>query len=90
MGFLNKLQSSTCSVMQLYLHCANRETELELYRLEQKYAKRKNRQTFTTGATYIDGEYRYDDALSAPISASSTGSSNSRTKRASMFLGAKR
>ena len=65
-------------------------TELELYRLEQKYAKRKNRQTLATGATYIDGEYRYDDALSPPISASSTGSSNSRTKRASMFLGAKR
>lgn len=64
-------------------------TELELYRLEQKYAKRKNRQTFTTGATYVDGEYRYDGAYSQPISASSTGSS-SRGKRTSMFLGAKR
>lgn len=65
------------------------ETELELYRLEQKYAKRKNRQTLSTGATYVDGEYHYDSALSQPISASSTGSST-RGKRMSMFPGAKR
>lgn len=65
------------------------QSKLELYRLEQKYAKRKNRQTFSTGATYVDGEYHYDGGLSQPISASSTGSS-SGGKRTSMWMGAKR
>ena len=35
-------------------------SKLELYRLEQKYARRKNRSTFTTGAQYRDGEYVYN------------------------------
>ncbi|EEP80593.1 predicted protein [Uncinocarpus reesii 1704] len=47
--------------------------KLELYRLEQRYARRKNRNTFTTGATYVDGEYVYSNSTgsSSPSSSSS-------------------
>ena len=44
----------------------------ELSRLEQKYARRRNRNTFSSGgAIYVDGEYRYP---SEQVSPSSTGS----------------
>lgn len=89
MGLLAKLQSSMFLGDFPALRLT-RTAELELYRLEQKYAKRKNRQTLATGATYVDGEYRYDGGISQPISASSTGSSSSMGKRTSMFLGGKR
>jgi hypothetical protein len=46
-------------------------TELELYRLEQKYARRKNRTTFNTGAQYVDGEYVYSGTDSVVASPSS-------------------
>ncbi|OAP58531.1 hypothetical protein AYL99_07621 [Fonsecaea erecta] len=55
------------------------QSKLELYRLEQKYARRKNRTTFTTGAVYQDGEYFYTgaaDARSPTMSTNSTGNSN--------------
>lgn len=55
-----------------------RTTELELYRLEQRYARRKNRATYTTGAQYVDGEYIYNmngaNSPTSTISKQSTGS----------------
>ena len=55
---------------------------LELYRLEQKYARRRNRTTFSSGgAVYVDGEYRYPEQgqshLQQSQSPSSTGSGSS-------------
>lgn len=32
---------------------------MEFRRLEQRYARRKNRHTLTYGAQYVDGEYIY-------------------------------
>ncbi|KAK7899718.1 hypothetical protein LTR67_003463 [Exophiala xenobiotica] len=64
------------------------QSKLELYRLEQKYARRKNRLTYNTGAQYVDGEYVYPgggDYLESPVSANSTGSSSSSNKRRTMF-----
>ena len=46
--------------------------KVELYRLEQRYARRDKRTTYATGARYVDGEYIYDDAPGSP-----TGSSGS-------------
>lgn len=49
---------------------------LELYRLEQKYARRKNRTTFSSGgAQYVDGEYIYPNGTG--LSSSTTSSNNS-------------
>ncbi|KAJ5125300.1 hypothetical protein N7448_004626 [Penicillium atrosanguineum] len=52
------------------------QAKLELYRLEQKYARRKHRTTFSTGATYVDGEYVFTGAKSptSTVSKHSTGS----------------
>ncbi|CAG8074060.1 unnamed protein product, partial [Penicillium nalgiovense] len=51
-------------------------SKLELYRLEQRYARRKHRSTFSTGAQYVDGEYVYSGARSptSTVSKHSTGS----------------
>jgi hypothetical protein len=64
--------------------------KIELYRLEQKYTRRKNRSTFTTGAHYVDGEYVYqsDGQLSAS-STGSTGQTSTQNKRRSMWMGGK-
>ncbi|EXJ73402.1 uncharacterized protein A1O5_03162 [Cladophialophora psammophila CBS 110553] len=69
------------------------QSKLELYRLEQKYARRKNRTTFTTGAVYQDGEYFYTgtaDARSPTMSTNSTGNSNnssaSNKRRSQMWV----
>ena len=82
MGLLDKLQSSA-STHATVLGFAQRKpcllasltnlstTELELYRLEQKYARRKNRATFNTGAQYVNGEYVYagtDPVVASPTS----------------------
>ncbi|KAJ5971875.1 uncharacterized protein N7479_001793 [Penicillium vulpinum] len=53
------------------------QAKLELYRLEQRYARRKHRSTFSTGAQYVDGEYVYSTGTSSPtstVSKHSTGS----------------
>ncbi|KAL4808274.1 hypothetical protein BDV18DRAFT_158382 [Aspergillus unguis] len=52
------------------------QAKLELYRLEQRYARRKHRSTFT-GVQYVDGEYVYSDSSnssSGTVSKQSTGS----------------
>lgn len=73
-------------------------SKIELYRLEQKYTRRKNRSTFTTGAHYVDGEYVYhsDGQLSASSTGSTGGSAGSafggspvQSKRRSMWMGGK-
>ncbi|KAK2734804.1 hypothetical protein FQN57_001454 [Myotisia sp. PD_48] len=51
------------------------QAKLELYRLEQKYARRKNRNTFTTGAHYVDGEYVYNGT--SPTTSTATVSKHS-------------
>ena len=33
--------------------------EIELYKLEQRYTRRKGRTTFTSEAQYVNGEYIY-------------------------------
>ncbi|KAJ9611566.1 hypothetical protein H2200_004750 [Cladophialophora chaetospira] len=69
------------------------QAKLDLYRLEQKYARRKNRNTFTTGAVYQDGEYVYTgagDARSPTMSTNTTGDSNnssdSNKRRSHMWV----
>ncbi|KAL2441833.1 hypothetical protein ABEF95_016661 [Exophiala dermatitidis] len=57
------------------------QAKLELYRLEQKYARRKNRTQFSTGAQYVDGEYIYNDQYSPAVSANSTGGSQRSGKK---------
>jgi hypothetical protein len=54
------------------------QARLELFRLEQRYTRRRNRRsTFVSNATYVDGEYIYN----TPTSTGSSGytSSSSRT-----------
>ncbi|CAI7572272.1 unnamed protein product [Penicillium glandicola] len=41
------------------------QAKLELYRLEQRYARRKHRSTFSAGAQYVDGEYVYANSTGA-------------------------
>ncbi|PGG95387.1 hypothetical protein AJ79_10084 [Helicocarpus griseus UAMH5409] len=48
--------------------------KLELYRLEQRYARRKHRSTFTTGAQYVDGEYVYTNNTGSGYSSTTTSS----------------
>lgn len=47
--------------------------KVELYRLEQRYARRDKRTAFATGARYVDGEYIYADSPGSP-----TGSTSSK------------
>ncbi|GES61092.1 iron-sulfur clusters transporter atm1 [Aspergillus terreus] len=51
------------------------QAKIELYRLEQRYARRKHRSTFS-GVPYVDGEYVYNGANSptGTVSKHSTGS----------------
>ncbi|KAJ9193507.1 hypothetical protein DTO166G4_2541 [Paecilomyces variotii] len=54
------------------------QSKIELYRLEQRYTRRKHRSTFHSGVQYVDGEYVYNNAGSptstGTVSKSSTGS----------------
>ncbi|KAE8156941.1 hypothetical protein BDV40DRAFT_64885 [Aspergillus tamarii] len=51
------------------------QAKIELYRLEQRYARRKHRSTFS-GVQYVDGEYVYTNGSNSPgsVSKHSTGS----------------
>ncbi|KAI9738338.1 MAG: hypothetical protein M1834_008836 [Cirrosporium novae-zelandiae] len=66
------------------------QSKLELYRLEQRYARRKNRRTFTTGATYVDGEYVYDSASPTSASTGSSGVSSRKSVGRGLSWGSKR
>ncbi|MCJ1309996.1 hypothetical protein MMC25_003657 [Agyrium rufum] len=59
------------------------QSRLEIYRLEQRYARRKGRNVFTSDARYVDGEYIYSSASKSPSSSSySTNFSNTSSKNA--------
>ena len=63
--------------------------KVELYRLEQRYARRDKRTTFTTGARYVDGEYIFDHSSSPGSPTGSTGSwqhSTTSSKRGSTAI----
>lgn len=54
-------------------------TELELYRLEQRYTRREKRTTFFSDAQYVDGEYIYATSpTSSKTSSTNSAASNSR------------
>ncbi|KAF3388958.1 hypothetical protein F1880_004407 [Penicillium rolfsii] len=53
------------------------QAKLELYRLEQRYARRKHRSTFSTGAQYVDGEYVFNTGTNSPTSTASKQSTGS-------------
>jgi len=55
------------------------QSKLELYRLEQRYARRKNRSTFTTGAQYVDGEYVYTSPSNSAATSPTSGPGRSGT-----------
>ncbi|KAJ5174341.1 uncharacterized protein N7482_000218 [Penicillium canariense] len=82
MGLIEKLQASTShAVTETPAMNTGKLTvgsiELELYRLEQRYARRKHRSTFSTGAQYVDGEYVFNTGSNSPtstVSKQSTGS----------------
>lgn len=44
------------------------QAKLELYKLEQRYTKRKRRTTFISDAHYVDGEYVYGYEPPSPTS----------------------
>ncbi|PLB35846.1 hypothetical protein BDW42DRAFT_188141 [Aspergillus taichungensis] len=51
------------------------QAKIELYRLEQRYARRKHRSTFSD-VHYVDGEYVYSNGANSPtgtVSKNSTG-----------------
>lgn len=66
------------------------QSKFELYKLEQRYTKRKRRTTFISDAIYVDGEYVYNcqhspsSGLSSPersgfrVANLATGSTRSR------------
>lgn len=57
----------------LSLRCRNSDTdrnasEIELYRLQQRYTRRKNRsEAFSSEAQYVDGEYIYECQRHDPV-----------------------
>lgn len=56
--------------------------EIELYRLEQRYGRRKHRSAFHTGAQYVDGEYIYTGSPTSstgPVPKYSTGGVSRRS-----------
>ena len=64
MGLLDKLHDSTfMSAPAPPAAILRVEEELELYRLEQRYTRRKNRVGFTSDAQYVNGEYIYTTPL---------------------------
>ncbi|KAG4431062.1 hypothetical protein IFR05_013454 [Cadophora sp. M221] len=53
-------------------------SKLELFRLEQRYTRRRNRRsTFVSEAQYVDGEYIYSPTSQYSAKCSAAGSSDS-------------
>lgn len=55
------------------------QQKLELFRLEQRYTRRRNRSTFVSEAQYVDGEYIYSPT-STSSAKGSAGSSDSEAE----------
>lgn len=54
-------------------------SKLELFRLEQRYTKRRNRRsTFVSEAVYVDGEYIYATPPASPSSSSAASKTSGR------------
>ncbi|KAI1844901.1 hypothetical protein JX265_009524 [Neoarthrinium moseri] len=57
------------------------QAKLELYRLEKRYTRNRNRRTtFISGAVYVDGEYVYNTPNSTGSSAQSSAASSPTTE----------
>jgi len=56
--------------------------KFELYKLEQRYIKRKRRTTFISDATYVNGEYVYNppSPQRSGFRVSTFGSGSTRTQ----------
>ena len=48
-------------------------TGLELRRLENRYVRRNHRNTYVSGARYVDGEYVYGSSSQVSVSSGSSG-----------------
>lgn len=48
-------------------------TEIEIFRLEQRYTRRKNRSGFVSDAQYVDGEYVYNSGTTGITRAAGKG-----------------
>ncbi|KAK4185222.1 hypothetical protein QBC35DRAFT_389974 [Podospora australis] len=60
------------------------QAKIELFRLEQRYTRRRNRRsTFVSTAVYVDGEYIYQSPNSTGSSSSTASSANSANTRRS-------
>lgn len=57
----------------------NTSSEIELYRLEQRYARRKHRTSFHD-VQYVDGEYVFNSSLNSPTSSVSKHSTGGHGK----------
>ncbi|KAI9670075.1 MAG: hypothetical protein M1829_004802 [Trizodia sp. TS-e1964] len=55
---------------------AKLQSRLELFRLEKRYTRRKNRTTFSSHAQYVDGEYIYRDATGGSLASSASHASS--------------
>lgn len=62
----------------------NLRYKVELYRLEQRYARREKRTTFISTAHYVDGEYVYAGSPKSAYSSSSFGSAWSEKRSPSV------
>lgn len=61
------------------------QAKLELFRLEQRYTRRRNRRsTFVSNAIYVDGEYVYQTPTSTGSSTTSSASRQTRSSLASV------
>jgi hypothetical protein len=56
----------------------------ELHRLEERYVRRSNRNTFTSGAIYVDGEYVNPAAGPATATATPNGTGSSKLSKLSV------
>lgn len=55
------------------------QAKIELYRLEQRYARRKHRTSFHD-VQYVDGEYVYSNSMHSPTSTVSKHSTGGQWK----------
>ncbi|KAI9830227.1 MAG: hypothetical protein M1819_005754 [Sarea resinae] len=52
------------------------QSKLELYRLEQRYTRRRNRTTYGADAVYVNGEYVFHNSPTSNLRSSSPSSSS--------------
>jgi len=65
------------------------QSKFEIYRLEQRYTRRRNRTHFATDAVYMDGEYVYGasaELAPPPANKAFSGGGGIRAKGASVRI----